>query len=275
MKQTPKLSVKAIYFICCISFANSLFAQKDSSLFMRKNEIGICINPILSSAIGANYANKPNLFDASYKRVFGNWAIRVNYAHNLQGTSNEAPPSYSYGDPTLIPLQSQSWKYNYKENTERIGYEYRYKFNNGWSFIGGADLQARQSTFNSELLQNYYHLDSMSNSGNSTQSYYASLSDSKTISEQKNKTTEFGLGISTGLIVPLGKRFLIMAEQRAGVFYGTTKTVSNDYAMGTKKESSSNNTNVNVLQSNYGLFELSLFYRFGKLVKYDNFKRKK
>lgn len=70
---------------------------------------------------------------------------------------------------------------------------------------------------------------------------------------------QFGIGVSCGVMVPLGKRFILSGSVRLDSFYGMLSDSNYDYLSDSFERNKNGHLNLNTIRP---LSDLSLFYRF-------------
>ncbi len=233
------------------------YGQKDSTVLRnRKNEIGLNVGPIVLVMLGATPYSQP--LGLTYKRLFNKWAFRTNFTFKpIDNTAfSSITENTKINDTTLVWRTTNR---NTKSFIGRIGIEYRHKFKRGWYFVAGLDIQGQHSVYNRAITQATFKIDSVGNSGTAEQFYHTTLQDHKNILEEKTIVKQIGIGLTLGTIVPLSKRWLILAQFRADGFVGPSNTKTTDFLTGKSVNNTSTTFDFN---TGAAVSELSLFYRF-------------
>ncbi len=234
-----------------------MYGQADSTkLRSKKNEIGINVGPIVLLMLGATpYSQPPGL---TYKRVFNKLAFRTNFTFKPSGNDlfKSTTDRTKVNDTTLI------WTTTNRKNRSfvgRIGVEYRHKLKIGWYLVTGIDILGQYSIYNRQILQATFKIDSIGGSGTAEPTYHTTYKEGKKLLEEKVITKQVGIGLTIGTLIPLGKRWLVLAQFRADGYVGPANSKTIDFVTGKSVNSSSTSFDFN---AGVALSELSLFYRF-------------
>ncbi len=255
MKNTNIIVLKIIILI--VFSTNKLYSQKDSTILKnKKNEIGLNIGPILLVTLGSSPYSQP--INITYKRVFNRWAFRTNVSLK-PAYANEYPnflERIKINDSTLLQTNNsiKDWSF-----AGRIGIEYRYQFKRGWSFVTGLDIVGLNYVYSRIITQDKYKIDTVSNSGTALQFYNLTPINQKRTYEEKITNLQFGLGLTLGTMIPLGKNWLILGQLRLEGTAGSQNTKSTDFLT---NKSFNNKSSVFNFNTGATFTELSLFYKF-------------
>jgi hypothetical protein len=235
------------------------YSQKDSvttSAKIRKNEIGLDIGSVLLFSLGSSEFTQP--IGISYKRVVNDWVFRTSVS--TRAKYNQAPlfnhDQVFYND-SIYYVRSGLGKTNYY--VARVGAEYRYKFKRNFMFVTGCDFQTQMLKGRTQWVEYAHRIDSVANAGTGQEYNYTTLVGTRTVMEENSKGYQFGLGVSTGLLFPIGKKWSVLAQARVSAVVGPlTKTVTDNIIQTTTK----NRSVFYDFETGPALAEISVFYRF-------------
>ncbi len=252
-----KASTVILMLIILFSFhLTKSYAQSDTTEKVRKNELGLSVGPILLVTLGSTPYAQP--IGITYKRVLGKWALRSNFTlrpweDSWPGFENETK---QISDSMQVRRNTNRDNISY---IGRVGYEYRYLSKRGWYIVGGIDLQAQQTIGGKKIQQALYKIDSVSNAGTAEPQFHTTFINSEVLLTESWTTTQLGLGLSMGVMIPAGKRWWISALCRADTFFGPTRRVISDYVEGSVQKY---NTSTFDFTSGPALTEISIYFRF-------------
>jgi len=243
--------------IICLTFKIS-YGQSELDRPTPKNEIGMHIGGLLKSVVNGVYRRSVEQpWGLTYKRVNGNWATRVGFIYQF----NEGPLQ-QLGGSLILPngnYESRSTDAQIRQNIFRLGREYRIPLKYNVQLVFGADIQVRKFHFFSSQYSTISEIDTILNPGTTAQDIkYESVTFSR-IQSTEISSWQYGIGLTCGVMIPLGKRFWLNGNVRFDSFYGIANDTNYDIIGNTFSRNKSGLLDVNTL----GPFsELSLFYRF-------------
>lgn len=254
--KTPKVFQTITVCTLFSTLISSSFGQSDTAVKVRTNEVGLSIGPVLLVALGSNPYNQP--FGLSYKRVNGNRAYRGNFTfrphdNNWRGFSNSTT-EIADSIQTISSKTGRSTSF-----TGQVGYEYRFSLKKNCYLVCGADLLAQQVYGRTAIDKFVNRIDSVSNAGTANESYYYTTLSAENTFMEKSTTTQFGIGLSIGIMVPAGKRWWVSGQCRTDSFFGSTSTTSTDNVAGTTTKYKSGTFD---FSQGPPLTDISVFYRF-------------
>lgn len=252
------METRKIILIGLIILAVSLgrAQNKDSTICLRKNEIGIGIGPLMLISLGSQPSSQP--IGISYKRVVNKWVLKTSFAYSRNSNSPFGFNSHEeFHNDSTISIRTT----NYYRNTfsGRIGAEYRYAFKNGITIFGGTDLIAQYSNGTKNINEALFRIDSLVGTGTAQQHYEKTFLDVKAILIQRETSPQFGLGINLGVLFPLKQRWWLAFSYRADAVFGNVTVKRNDLL---QQKTETNNFSRFDFNSGPLLSELALFYRF-------------
>jgi len=245
------------FSIIFVLTTNQLHGQSDSTATKnKKNEIGLSVRPIILVTLGGTPYAQP--IGLTYKRVFNKWAFRTNFTFK--------PYDNSFFFNNTEQIQTNDTTYHIRTTTNRsrsyigrIGIEYRHKFKKGWYFVSGVDIQGQYTDASRHITEATYKIDSIGSLGTAEQFNYSTFKNHKNLLDEKTITKQIGLGLTIGAMVPVGKRWWVLAQFRADSFMGPSTTTTTDHVTG--KTTSSSQTTFD-FETGAAISEVSLFYRF-------------
>jgi hypothetical protein len=220
----------------------------------KRNEIGLNIGPMLLVALGAAPYSQP-LLGITYKRVIGKWAFRTNFTMRIY----DDPPA---GEQivtvdSLYRVRTNSMKHAYY--TVRAGMEYRIQLKTRCWLVAGVDLQGRLLQTSRRIYQTNYAITSIINPGTADVHYQTGSGSTSTLAEEDSREQLAGLGLTAGLMIPVGKRIWILGQCRFDSFYGPGQRTFKDNVAGTTNKYKYNSFYFDVEGA---LAEVYLFFRF-------------
>jgi len=220
----------------------------------KRNEIGLNIGPMLLVALGAAPYSQP-LLGITYKRVYGKWAFRTNFTMRVYDDPSSADQVVTVD--SMYRVRTNSMKHAYY--TLRAGMEYRIQLKTRCWLVAGVDLQAQLLQTRRRIYQTNYPINAIINPGTADVHYQTGSGTTSTLAEEDSREQVAGLGLTAGLMIPIGKRFWILGQCRFDSFYGPGQRTFKDNVTGTTKKYNYNSFYFDVEGA---LAEVYLFYRF-------------
>jgi len=243
--------------LLCFTFSSS-YSQAKLDQPIYKHEVGMHISGLLKSVVSGVYQRSlEQPWGLTYKRVNGKWATRFEFTHQL----NRAPEEQLAGS-LILPNGNYETRSTYghtRQNIFRLGREYRVPLKYNIQLVLGADIQARNFLMVNSLHSTVSEIDTILYIGTTVQDIkYANINTTR-INFSEIVGWQFGIGVSCGVMVPLGKRFILSGSVRLDSFYGMLSDSNYDYLSDSFERNKNGHLNLNTIRP---LSDLSLFYRF-------------
>jgi len=241
----------------CLTFSRS-HCQSELNRPTQKNEIGIHIGGVLKSVVSGFYQRSVQQpWGITYKRVNGNWATRIGFTHQLNRF-----PEEQLGGSLILPngkYETRSTDVHTRQNIFRLGREYRIPLKYNIQLVLGADIQARNFLWVRSLHSNVAEIDTVLYIGTTVQDIsYANVTSTR-IHFSELSGWQYGIGLSCGVMIPLGNRLVLNGNVRLDSFYGIVDDTNYDYLANSFERTRTSLRSLNTIGP---LSELSLFYRF-------------
>ena len=241
----------------CLTFSES-YCQSELNKPMKKNEIGMHIGGVLKSVVSGVYQGTAEApWGITYKRVDGNWATRLGFTYQMN-----TDPEKEIGGSLILPngnYETRSTDGQARQIIFRLGREYRIPLKYNIQLVLGADIQARNLLMLRSLYSNISEIDTILNIGTTIQDIkYANFSKTR-INFSELLGWQYGIGLSCGVMIPLGKRLMLNGNVRLDSFYGILNDSNYNYLSDSFGKSKSSFFDLKTIGP---LSDLSLFYRF-------------
>ncbi len=236
-----------------LSGISNVFAQTDSTKTTKQHELGLHIGPVASALLGGTTNQQP--FGATWKRVSGKSAVRISYRFDYKPVSLDVAQRLEMDDNLLVRMIER------RKNSHvlSLGREFRYSLRHGMKLLFGLDAQARWVSHQFKVNQIISTIDTVLNKGTANEFYITENPRNSTLFKSTITGLQYGLAISTGILVPIRSHWWLSGQFRIDTFYGNLKEQSHDLV--TQQKSNKTNTNLE-LNINSLLSELAVFYRF-------------
>lgn len=251
-------------FLLAISILSTLWCNaqhEPSDSVFYKHEIGANIGFIITSMMGKASVKQPTGI-VFKKMLTDNWYFRTSYNY-----IND----YPFGNFNDYLVEDTIYRVEFKNHKLQkhivsAGVEYRYHFKSNIALIVGGDIHFRHRIRVDEFtISDYTLLDSITYpNGEQSLNYNKSALSSEYIYYEKDIRNEVGAGFSVGVLIPLGKKWQLVAQQRLDAFYGS---ITNSRLIHKAEHLTSDNlettksTGLN-FSTRPIISEFSLFYKF-------------
>jgi hypothetical protein len=141
----------------------------------------------------------------SYKYVNGRWATRVEYNYRYIEASDIMVDA-----PYILPdgkIQTIGYFGSTRQNTFRLGREYRIPLKHRIQLVLGADIQCRYVNFSSSFSSSIAQVDSVISPGTSAQQTQYKQIDHYLLERTSMNSWQYGIGLSGGFLIPMGARW--------------------------------------------------------------------
>jgi|GEM_PF-1208340 len=240
-------------FILCLLSCTCCFAQTDSTSQSKRHELGLHVGPMATFLLGGHSGSQP--FGATWKQVSGRSATRISYRYGYRPVTLDVTQRYEIDDM----LVSKSHERRQNNHVLSLGREFRYPLRHGMQLLFGLDAQVRWLSQGFRVLQTVSTIDTVLNKGTVNEFYVTENPRGSTLYKSKTSGLQYGIAVSTGLLVPIRSHWWLSGQLRLDSFYGTLKEKSHDLVTQQKSNKTTSNLELNI---NSLLSELAVFYRF-------------
>lgn len=217
--------MKKLFFLSFMFFSLCCFSQqvtptdttKKSCSCKFNHEVGINSTLLLKQIFNLSNNTFTTLpYDATYKLIFGNMAVRVGAGITMNNsaaqttTSSTSQNQSPQGPDPQVPTTNNSTNFFY-----RVGWEYRFALDSKWMAYGGLDFAGQYGTSYSQSSQVFNNLPASYN--------YTKTTDELTLNA-------YGGGPVAGIQFFIAKRISIATEIPVYFMYTKQEEITDNYS---------------------------------------------